>query len=352
MSSPSRTSTSIRLAELPASLVFKKWAWPVLYALSGTVLLSVAIVARFADDTAWSTFITRFMGLFVEAAPFLLLGAVVSGIIGAFILPSDIARVSPRNPLAGAVTGSMLGFAFPVCECGVVPVVRRLFEKGLPLSTGVAFLLGAPVLNFVVLLSTSTAFGWGTVLLARFALTAIVAIIVGLLFALPGARQRSLRQETLAPPAPAGGQEGVKSPQRIALMPGLNRSLTMATSDVYSMGRLLVLGALVAAGMQTLANREALIALGSGPVTSVWVMQALAFLLSVCSTVDAFLALALAGTFTTGSIIAFLTFGPMVDIKSTAMFLAVFKPRFVFYLILIPLGLTMLFSIWFNLNVA
>ncbi|MEZ4584219.1 MAG: permease [Caldilineaceae bacterium] len=35
----------------------------------------------------------------------------------------------------------------PVCECGVVPVARRLYEKGLPTSIGVAFLLAAPVIN-------------------------------------------------------------------------------------------------------------------------------------------------------------------------------------------------------------
>ena len=332
----------------------KRWGWPIIYVLAGTMLLLVAIVARFADDSAWSTFVTRFMGLFVEAAPFLLLGALVSGVIGAFVLPSDIARVSPKNPLAGAFAGSMLGFVFPVCECGVVPVVRRLFAKGLPLSTGVAFLLGAPVINVIVLLSTSTAFGWGTVLIARFVLTAVVATIVGLLFAMPGARARSLREGPIGAPSgaqEAGAQEAV-TPTRMRFWPGMQKSFSIATGDIYSMGRLLVLGAMVAAAMQTLADREALIALGSGPVTSVWVMQALAFLLSVCSTVDAFLALALAGTFTTGSIIAFLTFGPMVDIKSVAMFLAVFKARAVAYMVLIPLLLTMLFSVWFNLNVG
>lgn len=327
----------------------KKWAWPVAYGVTAIVLITVAVVARYSDSSAWSTFVTRFMGLFVEAAPFLLLGALVSGVIGAFVLSSDIARVAPRNSLAGAFFGALLGFVFPVCECGVVPVVRRLFGKGLPLSTGVAFLLGAPVLNVIVLLSTSTAFGWGTVLAARFLLTAAVAIAVGLLFSLPGARRNALRPQMLAP---SGGAIGTVPEVRARLVPGLQQSLSMATSDVYTMGKLLVLGALVAAGMQTLADREALVALGSGPVSSVWVMQALAFLLSVCSTVDAFLALAFAGTFTTGSIIAFLTFGPMVDIKSTAMFLAIFRPRAVAYLILVPLGLTMLFSIWFNLNVG
>ena len=104
--------------------------------------------------------------------------------------------------------------------------------------------------------------------------------------------------------------------------------------------------------MQTLVSQEVLITLGKGPVVSVLVMQGLAFLLSVCSTVDAFLALAFVGTFTTGSIITFLTFGPMVDIKSTLMFLGVFQRRTVLYLILLPLLMSLLIGVWLNLNVV
>jgi uncharacterized membrane protein YraQ (UPF0718 family) len=115
------------------------------------------------------------------------------------------------------------------------------------------------------------------------------------------------------------------------------------------MGRFLVIGSLLAALMQTFVSQETLLDLGSGPLVSVIVMQALAFVLSVCSTVDSFLALAFTGTFTSGSILAFLTFGPMIDIKSTLMFAGVFKPRTVLYLILLPLLMTLLIGIWTNL---
>jgi uncharacterized membrane protein YraQ (UPF0718 family) len=118
------------------------------------------------------------------------------------------------------------------------------------------------------------------------------------------------------------------------------------------MGRYLVIGSALAAAMQTFVPQEALLALGSGPVLSVLVLQVLAFILSVCSTVDAFLALSFVGIFTPGSILAFLTFGPMVDIKSTLMFTGVFKPKAVFFLILIPLLLTFWAGVWINLNVG
>jgi uncharacterized membrane protein YraQ (UPF0718 family) len=213
----------------------------------------------------------------------------------------------------------------------------------------VAFLLAAPVMNAVVLLSTSTAFGWGTVLAARFLVTAAVAIAVGLVFSFGTVRNQILRPQATAI---SGGAVDTAVTPRPSFATGLQDGLGIAMTDVFQVGRFLVLGCLVAAAMQTFVSRDTLLALGSGPLSSVLVMQALAFLLSVCSTVDAFLALAFLGTFTTGSIIAFLTFGPMVDVKSTAMFLAIFRPRAVLYLVLLPLGLTMMFAVWFNLNVG
>jgi uncharacterized protein len=141
-------------------------------------------------------------------------------------------------------------------------------------------------------------------------------------------------------------------PRRRSVGAGLRDALRLAGDEFFEMGRYLILGTLLAATLQTLVSQDTLLALGRGPVVSVIVMQALAFLLSVCSTVDAFLALAFAGTFTTGSILAFLTFGPMVDIKSTLMFAGVFKGRVVLYLIVLPALLTLLLSVWLNLNVS
>ncbi len=316
-------------------------------------LLLVAILGTGQDaGTIISIFSTRFLGIFIEATPFLLLGTLASGLIDAFVTPDDIARFVPRNRVLATVVGAFLGFLFPVCECGVVPVVRRLFMKGLPMSVGVTFLLAAPVINPVVLVSTAVAFGVGPTLIGRFVITIVVAVAVGLVFALAARPQDVLRAHALAPVMGGVGDIIPLYPRRKSLGAGLRAALRLAGDEFFEMGRYLIIGSLLAATMQTLVSQDVLIALGRGPVVSVIVMQALAFLLSVCSTVDAFLALAFAGTFTTGSILAFLTFGPMVDIKSTLMFAGVFKGRVVFYLILLPLLLTLWIGIWLNLNVA
>ena len=297
------------------------------------------------------TFVTIFLGIFIEAVPFLLAGAIVSGSIAVFVDPSAIDRYLPKAALPGAMVGGLMGVIFPVCECGVVPVVRRLYEKGLPLSIGIAFLLAAPVVNPVVILSTYSAFGWGAILVGRIVFSFLIAVVVGFLFS------RAKPTEVLLPAICQAHADACCSIHdqhlpKTPLSQRFTRSLTLAGDDFLDMVRYLIAGSMLAAAMQTLVPQSALLAVGQGPVISVLVMQALAFVLSVCSTVDAFLALAFAGTFTTGSVLAFLVFGPMVDIKSSLMFLGVFQRRAVVYLILLPLLLSMLMGVWWNLNIG
>jgi len=137
----------------------------------------------------------------------------------------------------------------------------------------------------------------------------------------------------------------------MTLVPGLAHALRSASGEFFEMGRYLIIGSLLAALMQTFISQESLKALASSPVNSVLVMAALAFVLSLCSTVDAFLALSFARAFTVGSILTFLTFGPMVDIKTTSMYLGMFRRRTVVYLVVLPLLISTLFGIWLNLNV-
>ncbi|NDJ62447.1 MAG: permease [Chloroflexi bacterium] len=355
----------------------RRQLWRLVFTFAGLALLAILLGALLSSPDLGVTlgiFTTRFLGIFIEAVPFLLLGTVVSGLIDAFVRAEDIARIMPRNPAAATGMGAFLGFAFPVCECGVVPVVRRLYTKGLPMSVGVTFLLAAPVVNPIVLASTFVAFGVGPVLIGRFVITIVVAIAVGLVFALAARPQDVLRPNSVLVPVMGGsGDDDGSTPTadqalglrampgavtvaagtpRPSLLAGLRAALSTAGDEFFEMGRYLIIGSMLAAGMQTLVSQDVLLSLGSGPVVSVIVMQILAFVLSVCSTVDSFLALAFAGTFTTGSILAFLTFGPMVDIKSTLMFLGVFKRRVVLYLILLPMLMTMLIGIWINLNLS
>jgi len=214
-------------------------------------------LAGFVDRL--STFTTIFLGIFIEAAPFLLLGTLGSGLVEVFFNKDDLNRLIPRNPLAGALVGGLMGLFFPVCECGVVPLTRRLFKKGLPLSVGVAFLLAAPVMNPIVIASTLAAFGVGPVLYLRLGLTLLIAVITGLVFAKQTHPERLLNATAWAeisggsidsPPLSAN-QTGVGVFARPSLREGLPRVMAIAADEFFEMGRYLIIGSLLAAFMQT-----------------------------------------------------------------------------------------------------
>jgi hypothetical protein len=261
--------------------------------------------------------VTIFLGILIEAIPFLLLGVVVSQVLAVVIRADARLTWLPRGRLTSLVSLTGLGMLFPVCECGNVPVARRLVTRGVPVAGAMVFLLAAPALNPVVALSTYAAFrdDW-SLIAARLGFTFIIAIGVGLLLSFHPRPVELLRS-------------GVQAAPIIESNPGsgLRRFAAGVAAEFCEMGAVLVVGSAVAALTQTLVPRSVLLGLGQGPVVSVIVMMAFAVVLSVCSTVDAFVALAYAGTFSDGSLAAFLVYGPMIDIKSVLLMLTVFSPR-------------------------
>ncbi|MBL8089140.1 MAG: permease [Anaerolineales bacterium] len=288
-----------------------------------------------------NVFATVFLGIFVEAVPYLLLGTLASGLVEVFLDRDQIARWVSKRPVAASVSGSLMGIIFPVCECGVVPLTRRLFKKGLPLSAGISFLLAAPVLNPIVLFSTASAFGWADMLFWRFFLSFIIAVTVGLVFSIE--KDSSNVLQTVL-----DSHEHTHSYKDLSVIEKIRQAFLITVDEFFDMGRYLVLGTTLAAALQTFISQSTLLAIGSGPILSVLVMLTLAVLLSICSTVDSFVALGFVGTFSFGSILSFLVFGPMVDIKSVMMYTQVFKRRAVFYIVAIPLMMSMLAGLLFN----
>jgi uncharacterized protein len=318
------------------------------------ILLAVIVILATFPPEIWFLISTRlpdfasiFLGIFIEAAPFLLFGTLASGLVEVFFSKDLFTRLIPKRALPGSLLGGLMGLAFPVCECGTVPLTRRMFHKGLPLSAGVAFLLAAPVINPIVIFATASAFGFGLMLALRFALSFGIAVGTGMVFS-----TAQNQQEALKPlPAPTAF-----IPLQLTTLPGeklpfaekLRQVLTIALDEFFEMGRYLVIGATLAAAMQTFIPQNLLVAIGQGPIISVVAMMALAVLLSICSTVDSFVALGFVGIFSPGAILAFLVFGPMVDIKSILMYARVFQPRALIYIILLPLLTSLLAGILVN----
>jgi uncharacterized membrane protein YraQ (UPF0718 family) len=74
----------------------------------------------------------------------------------------------------------------------------------------------------------------------------------------------------------------------------------------------------------------------------------LAFIMSLCSNVDAFFAAAFAGTFSPGSLVAFLVFGPMINVKTLVMMTSTFKARALFWLTVIVVLATFMLALLAN----
>ncbi|PKJ58337.1 MULTISPECIES: permease [Bacillus] len=277
--------------------------------------------------TAQSSFLqlnSIFISILIEAIPFILIGVILSGIIQMFVSEEMIARIIPKNRFLAVLFGALAGVLFPACECGIIPITRRLLLKGVPLHAGVAFMLTAPIINPIVLFSTYIAFGnrW-SVVFYRGGLALAVSLIIGVILSYQFKDNQLLKPD----------EPGHHHHHHGTLLQKLGGTLRHAIDEFFSVGKYLIIGAFIAAAMQTYVKTSTLLAIGQNDVSSSLVMMGLAFVLSLCSEVDAFIASSFSSTFSLGSLIAFLVFGAMVDIKNLLMMLAAFKKRFVFLLI-------------------
>ncbi|MGK7933210.1 MAG: permease [Microcystaceae cyanobacterium] len=321
---------------------------------------------------------TLFLSLLVEAIPFLLLGVILSSALLIFIDERKLIASLPRHPLLGAFTGSCIGFLFPVCECGNVPVARRLLLQGLPTSVSIGFLLAAPTVNPIVIWSTWVAFrDQPQMVFLRIGFSLFIATVIGCIFSVQkdprpllnaslAKRVHFAKNVTPTQDKPSLLQSGTfllnKSGQPLPFnesMVGtltltkdnrqkLQQFLTNLVQEFRELGGILILGSAIAASIQVFVPREWVLSLGQGVISSILAMMLLAAIVSICSTVDSFFALSFVSTFTSSSLLAFLIFGPMIDLKGIGLMLSIFRPRMIVYLFAIAGQLTFLLTLGYS----
>ncbi|PGT88609.1 permease [Bacillus sp. AFS040349] len=269
------------------------------------------------------TFNVVFISILLEALPFVLLGVMISGIIQVFVSEEQIRRFIPRNKFLAIIMSCLVGALFPACECGIVPIVRRLVGKGMPLFAGVGFLLTGPLINPIVIFSTYMAFGEDPKMaLLRMVLGLITAIMItAMICVLFKKNQLKITKNSFHSEA----QEQVKQP----LLMRLRSMVEHAIDEFFDMGKFLIIGAVLAAFVQTFITTKSIVELGDGLVGSTLVMMGLAYLLSLCSEADAFIAASFDHLLPKTSLLGFLIYGPMLDLKNTIMLMSVFNFRFV-----------------------
>jgi uncharacterized membrane protein YraQ (UPF0718 family) len=290
----------------------------------------------------WLDVKTFFLSILLEAIPFVLLGVFFSALIQTFVTEEQVRRWTPRNPLVAIPFAALLGILFPVCECAIIPVVRRLIHKGMPVYLGIVFLLAGPIVNPVVLTSTFVAFQrQPEMALHRAVIAILVAGLTGL-FVLLFMRKNQLKlgaeRELLHDSAHYAAGNGK-----------LGATFQHAVDEFFEMGKYLLFGALVSAVLQVFIARDTLLSIGQTPLAGHLVMMGMAYLFSLCSEADAFIAASFANTFQTGPLLAFLVFGPMIDLKNSLLLFSVFRFAFVLKLIAIVSLLVLGFTLWLPL---
>lgn len=296
---------------------------------------------------SWQNFWFSFLALAFEGLPFVLVGSLISGFIAAFVPSRVITRFLPKNRFLATLVSGLLGLIFPVCECGVVPVVRRLLDKGLPLSCGLTYMLASPIVNPLVAISTYAAFrgqnpglNTGIRLISGY----LVAVVVGLAVSrldpakllgskslptrspLSPSLQRTSRRRTAL--SIAAMPDGLDASLDVSIVQRVVGAVQLASDDFIDTAIYFMIGAAVASVFNTAVDQRIMLPLASSPILSVVAMMLLAGILTLCSTSDAFIA----ATFTSFPIparMAFLIFGPMFDLKLLFLYSGLLKKRIV-----------------------
>jgi uncharacterized membrane protein YraQ (UPF0718 family) len=293
------------------------------------ILFALGVLIFFRNAPPFKTMGITFISIVLEALPFMLIGTLVGGFIEVYVPREKIAQWLPESRVMTVAMAAGLGVFFPVCECAVVPVVRRLLNKGVPLSAAVAFLLGGPIVNPIVAASTAVAyfFDW-SIVANRLVFGYCIAVAAGLLMGAFFTKAQAVRpdpienQELTAHPHKTGGSVTSSWRKKIGL------ALTHAASDVFDIGRFLVIGAFLAGSIQALAPRYLFSSIASTPASSISIMMAAAIVFNLCSEADAFVAASFQWTLVPVSAqLAFMILGPMLDIKLLLMYGRIFQNR-------------------------
>ncbi|MBY0228035.1 MAG: permease [Gemmataceae bacterium] len=306
------------------------------------------IIEKPADPLDHITnFILVFRSIVWEALPFIVLGALIAGLLEELLPQRVLAGVLPRHVGLAVGMGGLLGLVFPMCECGIVPIMRRLLRKGLPLSCCIAYLLAGPIINVVVLLSTYAAFsgmdnvfidgkpsyqmGGFHMVLFRAVLGYVVAVVTALIVQWQYSRHGDSLLTPLARPEPAADDAEAKEEGGRTAWQRLNNVCGTALHDFVDITVFLILGAALAAGARIFISPEQVAELGSSnanAILAILLMMGLAIVLCLCSEADAFVAASLVALRPSAKL-AFLVLGPMLDFKLYAMYTRIFRPRLI-----------------------
>ncbi len=317
-------------------------------------------------------FLTIYRSIIVQSIPFILLGSAISALVAIF-LNNNLLKYIPKNKFLSHVFVALIGMFMPVCECGNIPVAKRMIIKGMSVSQAFTFMLAAPIINPITILSTYEAF---KTVYDNEILMPSLRVILGFLIATSIGITLSFQRNQLNMLTPEFYKEvcGTNPHDTKASLP---RFLDIFKSEFLGVFLSLNIGSMIASILQVFLSKNILLNVGIGilisligliiyyfiafilkkgklgyyfwfiifiisilvsiflpqsiifkieasTLLSILVMITISFIISVCSSVDAFIAIGYLN-YPIGSILAFLIFGPMIDIKLLTILRKSFK---------------------------
>ncbi|MDD2376720.1 MAG: permease [Clostridia bacterium] len=288
-----------------------------------------------------------FISIILEAFPFIMLGVIISAIIQEYVSDDFIPKVMPKNPILGALVGVVMGCLIPVCDCAVIPVARRLIKKGIPLNVGVTFMLASPIINPIVIIATIYSFGATipSMVIYRSLLGMAIAIVIGLIISMTTKkneiflnekvtfRKKHIHTHSCSCECGQVDNNELSQTNKNRIGNRLIRIIEHSKDEFFEITKYLIIGCLIASCAQVLIPREVLISINGNGIIPVVILMLFAYLISLCSTSDSFVAKTFTSHFSNNSILAFLLLGPMIDIKNTIVLLGNYNKKFVIKLI-------------------
>lgn len=260
----------------------------------------------------------------MEALPFILLGSLVSSLIHIYVSDEQVLKKIPKSVSGQIFSGIFLAFFIPSCECGIVPVVKRLNAKGVPAPMAAAYMVSSPVVNPVVMLSTYAGFRYSAEMtVSRFVIAVITAVAVGFLFSI-------VKNPFIATEKPdhSGCSCCCGHGSRFTQI------LTHAREDFVQTLAYLIIGAGFAGAFHVLMPQNLIMSLSGSGALSIAVMMLFAVILSVCSEADSFVASSFVH-FSPASMLGFVNIGPVFDLKLMMMYTAVMRKGVILRLVLV-----------------
>lgn len=317
--------------------------------LSILSLLDQSIYIEYMDKL--QKFYTIFVSILIEGLPFILIGSFISAVIQICIPMEFFMKVFPSNIFLSCIAAAFLGFIFPICDCGTIPIVKGFMAKKVPLAACITFMLAAPIVNPIAILSTIYAFqGMKSVVIYRILSGIIIAISVGIIMhTITRKNPNIFTDKNIGSDCSCIVCNNSNNSNNSIIEKIIN--IFIHTGDeFFNIGKFMIIGAFCSSIFQSIISINNNLYIPNDNRTSLIIMILLSFLLSVCSTSDAFIAKGFLGSFSLNSVMGFLVVGPMVDLKNTFMLFGNFKKSFFLKLIFFIMIISFTVLINFNLS--